>query len=94
MNQDQSSNQQTQEEFSKMKVENEQLKTDMSWLANQAKQSKLQNDKAIADLQAYTQILRGMEKKLVEVEAAKEMTEKELREVKQSFRAAIQQHNM
>ena len=33
-----------------MKVENEQLKTDMSWLANQAKQSKLQNDKAIADL--------------------------------------------
>lgn len=77
-----------------MKVENEQLKTDMSWLANQAKQSKLQNDKAIADLQAYTQILRGMEKKLVEVEAAKEMTEKELKEVKQSFRAAIQQHNM
>ena len=35
-----------------------------------------------------------MEKKLVEVEAAKEMTEKELREVKQSSRAAIQQHNM
>ena len=61
-----------------MKVENEQLKNDMSWLANQAKQSKMQTDKAIADLQAYTQILRGMEKKLVEVETQKEMTEKEL----------------
>ena len=68
-----------------MKVENEQLKNDMSWLANQAKQSKMQTDKAIADLQAYTQILRGMEKKLVEVETQKEMTEKELKEVKQSF---------
>ena len=75
-----------------MKVENEQLKNDMSWLANQAKQSKMQTDKAIADLQAYTQILRGMEKKLVEVETQKEMTEKELKEVKQSFMSMMQQH--
>ena len=54
----------------------------------------MQTDKAIADLQAYTQILRGMEKKLVEVETQKEMTEKELREVKQSFMSMIQQHQM
>jgi len=36
-------------------------------------------------LQAYTQILRGMEKKLAEVETQKELVEKELVEVKQSF---------
>ena len=49
----------------------------------------MQTDKAIADLQAYTQILRGMEKKLVEVEAQKEITEKELKEVKQSFMSVM-----
>ena len=57
----------------------------MSWLANQAKQNKMQTDKAICDMQAYTQILRGMEKKLAEVETQKEMVEKELVEVKQSY---------
>ena len=48
--------------------ENEQLKKDMSWLANQAQQNKMQTEKAIQDLQAYTQILRGMERKLAENE--------------------------
>jgi len=36
-------------------------------------------------LQAYTQILRGMEKRLAEVETQKELVEKELLEVKQSY---------
>ena len=50
INEDTSIHIQSQEEYNKMKVENEQLKNDMSWLANQAKQSKMQTDKAIADL--------------------------------------------
>ena len=34
INQDSSVHMQSQEEFMKVKIENEQLKTDMSWLAN------------------------------------------------------------
>lgn len=64
----------------------------MSWLANQAKQNKMQTDKAICDMQAYTQILRGMEKKLAEVETQKELVEKELVEVKQSYMVFMRQH--
>ena len=38
-------------------------------------------------MQAYTQILRGMEKKLAENETQKELVEKELVEVRQSYMA-------
>jgi hypothetical protein len=55
---------QYKQEADLLRPENDQLKKDMTWLATQAKNSKLANDKAIQDLQAYTQILRGMEKRL------------------------------
>lgn len=56
-----------------LRTENQQLKKDLNWLAQQAKNNKAQTDKAICDLQAYTQILRGMEKRLCESEAEKEI---------------------
>ena len=61
-----------QSETASLSSENVQLKKDMSWLANQAQQNKLQTEKAIQDLQAYTQILRGMERKLAETETQKQ----------------------
>lgn len=54
----------------------------MDWLANSAKNNKLQAERAISDLEAYTKILRGMEKKLAEVEVEKEAKEVELRELR------------
>jgi hypothetical protein len=36
-------------------------------------------------LEAYTKILRGMEKKLAEVEVERESKETELREIRQKF---------
>ena len=68
LDRDISQNSQSVQDCKRLQTENDQLKQDMSWLANQAKQNKLQTDKAICDLQAYTQILRGMEKKLAETE--------------------------
>ena len=50
----------------------------MTWLATQAKNSKLANDKAMQELQAYTQILRGMEKRLQETEMEKHVIENNL----------------
>jgi hypothetical protein len=44
------------------------MKKDIDWLANSAKNNKLQAERAITDLEAYTKILRGMEKKLAETE--------------------------
>lgn len=52
----------------------------MTWLAAQAKNSKLANDKAMQDLQAYTQILRGLEKRLQETEMEKQIIESNLNE--------------
>lgn len=54
----------------------------------------MQADKAICDLQAYADILRGMEKKLAQVESEKEQTEGELREVKQSFKTVVNKHQI
>lgn len=57
-------------------------KKDLDWLANTAKNNKLQADRAIADLEAYTKILRGMEKRLAEVEIDKESKESEIKELR------------
>ena len=57
-------NQQAKEQLIHLASENEKLRKDINWLANSAKNSKMQADKAICDLQAYSDILRGMEKKL------------------------------
>lgn len=65
-----------------LKCENTKLKKDVDWLANSAKNNKLQAERAISDLEAYTKILRGMEKKLAEVEVEKEVKEVELRELR------------
>jgi hypothetical protein len=59
------------------------LKKDVDWLANSAKNNKLQADRAISEIEAYTQILRGMEKKLSETEIERETKEAELRELRQ-----------
>lgn len=45
----------------------------------------MQADRAISDLEAYTKILRGMEKKMAELEFEKEAKETELRELRQKF---------
>jgi chromosome segregation ATPase len=68
-----------------LRQENVQLKKDVEWLANSAKNNKLQADRAIAELEAYTQILRGMEKKLAETEIERESKEAELRELRQKI---------
>lgn len=66
-----------------LKVENGQLKKDVEWLANSAKNNKMQAERAITDLEAYTKILRGMEKKLAEAELDKDSKEVELRDLRQ-----------
>ena len=62
-----------------LKEENAQLKKDLAWLANQTQMNKQQADQAIGDLQAYNQILRGMERKLAETQQAREVAETELK---------------
>jgi hypothetical protein len=59
------------------------MKKDIEWLANSAKNNKLQAERAITDLEAYTKILRGMEKKLAETEVEREAKEVELRDLRQ-----------
>jgi len=68
-----------------LKEENGKLKRDIDWLANSAKNNKLQADRAINDLEAYTKILRGMEKKLAETEVDRESKEVELRDLRQKI---------
>ena len=58
------------------------MKKDVEWLANSAKNNKLQAERAINDIEAYTKILRGMEKKLAETEVERESKEAELRELR------------
>ena len=41
-------------------------------------------------MEAYTKILRGMEKKLAEVEVERESKESELRELRQKFMQIVQ----
>ena len=67
------------------KQENAQLKQDVEWLANSAKNNKLQADRAITEMEAYTKILRGMEKKLAETEIDSQSKEAELRELRQKI---------
>ena len=72
-------------ELEMIKQEKERLKKDLDWVANSAKNSKLQADRAIADLEAYTKILRGMEKRLAEVEIEKEGKEQDIKELRQKM---------
>jgi hypothetical protein len=65
-----------------LREENAQIKKDIDWLANSAKNNKLQAERAITDLEAYTKILRGMEKKLAETEVEREAKEVELRDLR------------
>ena len=58
------------------------MKQDVDWLANSAKNNKLQADRAISEMEAYTKILRGMEKKLAETEIESQSKEVELRELR------------
>lgn len=59
------------------------MKKDVEWLANSAKNNKMQAERAITDLEAYTKILRGMEKRLAEAELEKDSKEVELRDLRQ-----------
>lgn len=68
-----------------LKGENSKMKKDVDWLANSAKNNKMQAERAINDLEAYTKILRGMEKKLAECEVEKESKEAEIREMRQKI---------
>ena len=58
------------------------MKKDVDWLATSAKNNKLQAERAISDLEQYTKILRGMEKRLAESEIERESKEVELRELR------------
>ena len=71
----------TQELMEAFKNENEKLKNDVTWLANSAKNSKLQAEKALNDLEEYAQVLTGLEQKLLKVESEKEMKTKEVIEL-------------
>ena len=68
-----------------LRQENVKQKKDIEWLTNTAKNNKMQADRAISDLEAYTKILRGMEKKMAELEFEKEGKETELRELRYQF---------
>ena len=68
-----------------LRTENGQIKKDVDWLANSAKNNKIQAERAINDLEAYTKILRGMEKKLAETEVERESKEAELRDLRQKI---------
>ena len=68
-----------------LREDNAQMKKDIDWLANSAKNNKLQAERAITDLEAYTKILRGMEKKLAETEVEREAKEVELRDLRQKI---------
>ena len=51
-----------------LKAENGKLKNDVTWLANSAKNSKIQSEKAIGDLEEYSKILKMMEQKIKHTE--------------------------
>ena len=57
----------------------------MEWLANSAKNNKMQAERAITDLEAYSKILRGLERKLAETEVERESKEAELRDLRQKI---------
>lgn len=80
------------DELDQAKAESAKLKKDVEWLANSAKNNKLQAERAISDLESYTKILRGMEKRLAEVEVEKESKEAELKELKIKMTAMQQIH--
>ena len=60
-----------------LKQENMKLKNDVTWLANSAKHSKIQSEKAISDLEEYAQILKKMEDKLVQTEKQRDIKTQE-----------------
>lgn len=82
---------QFRKENEQLKADCMKLKKDVDWLANSAKNNKIQAERAISDLEAYTQILRGMEKKLAEAEVQKESYEAELKDMRNIQVAFIQQ---
>ena len=59
---------QTTDFIEELKAENFKLKNDVTWLANSAKNNKLQSEKAISDLEEYTEILTKMEAKILQIE--------------------------
>ncbi len=60
-----------------LKNENDKLKNDVTWLANSAKNSKIQSEKAIGDLEEYTKILGMMDAKLKQTEQERDLHKKE-----------------
>lgn len=68
---------QTTELLEQLKNENDRLKHDVTWLANSAKNSKIQSEKAIGDLEEYTKILGMMDAKLKQTEQERDMNKKE-----------------
>ena len=44
-----------------LKTENSKLKNDVTWLANSARNNKIQSEKAIKDLEEYAEVLKLME---------------------------------
>jgi uncharacterized coiled-coil DUF342 family protein len=60
-----------------LKQENQKLKNDVTWLANSAKHSKIQSEKAISDLEEYAQILKKMEEKLLQTEKQRDIKTQE-----------------
>lgn len=68
---------QTTELLEQLKNENDKLKHDVTWLANSAKNSKIQSEKAIGDLEEYTKILGMMDAKLKQTEQERDMNKKE-----------------
>ena len=60
-----------------LKNENDRLKGDVTWLANSAKNSKMQSEKAIYDLEEYNKILKMMDSKLKQTEHERDLNKKE-----------------
>jgi hypothetical protein len=60
-----------------VKQENSKLKNDVTWLANSAKHSKIQCEKAIADLEEYSLILKKLELKLENAEKQRDQKSQE-----------------
>ena len=60
-----------------LKTENGKLKNDVTWLANSAKNSKIQSEKAIGDLEEYSKILKMMEQKIKQTEKERDQKTQE-----------------
>ena len=71
----------TQQLLTEFRDENVKLKNDVGWLANSAKNSKMQAEKALNDLEEYSQVLQQLEGKLITTQQERDKKSEEVAEL-------------